>query len=184
LYLKSLTPLQQSRLQVFGLSNKSNFFNSPKPIIIRGMIKWRQSLFIQHFGFLVRRLAKQRTIYPKNEFFYMVHIASPKPQRPRRTVFALKQMYLRKLGVYMGFERLTKFLRTLRALNGAQNSRIRTFGFFESRLCIILLRINFFTSIYLLRKLIENGYVMVNNRPINDPDYLVRPSEIITVQRS
>lgn len=186
MYTKSLLPLPQSKKTyplVVNFRNRSDFFNSPKPTVVRWMIKWRQGLFVQHFGYLVRRLEKQRTIYPKNEFFYMVHIASPKPQRPRRSVFALKQMYLRKLGVYMGFDRLTKFIYTLRALNGARSSRIRTFGFFESRLCIILLRVNFFTSIYLLRKLIENGYIMVNNRPIVNPDYLVRPSEIVTVER-
>lgn len=185
LYLKSsLLLLQIKKINsIVNLRNKADFFNSNKPVIVKWMIKWRQNLLIQHFGYLVRRLEKQRTIYPKNEFFYMVHIASPKPQRPRRSVFALKQMYLRKLGVYMGFDRLTKFVRTLRILSGARSSRIRTFGFFESRLCIILLRVNFFTSIYLLRKLIENGYIMVNNRPIFNPDYLVRPSEIVTVER-
>jgi len=165
-----------------GSSSEKLFYNYKSGAVKR--LLQRQVILFQHFSFLVNKLDKQTVIYPKNEFFYMIHVASPKKQRPRKSVFTLKQMYLRKLGVYMGFDRLTKFIRTLRLLDGAKSSRIRTFGFFESRLCILLLRVNLFTSIYLLRKLIKNGYVFVNNLLITDPDYILRPSEIVTIERN
>jgi ribosomal protein S4 len=179
-YLTTFWTSTFRKLSSLLLSSKSYNY---MPNVFRGLMK-RRAIILQHFNFLLSRLDKQATIYPKNEFFYMVHIASPRKQRPRRSVFTLKQMYLRKLGVYMGFNRLTKFIRVLRSLDGARSSRIRTFSFFESRLCILLIRVNLFTSIYLLRRLIENGYIFVNNLPKYDPDYMLKPSEIVTIERN
>lgn len=169
------------RLSSTTISRKSFYARPVFPIL--HYFRKHRGLVFQQFTHIIKRLEKQKTIYPKNEFFYMVHIASPKPLRPRRTVFALKQMYLRKLGVYMGFERLTKFIRVVRNLSGGKHSRIRVFGFLESRLSIILLRVNFFTSIYMVNKIIENGFIMVNNRPIYNPNYILRPSEVVTIER-
>lgn len=61
--------------------------------------------------------------------------------------------------------------------------RYKTLQFFESRLDIVLYRVNFSLSIKGSSQLILHGHVLVNGTPVTTKSYILKPNDLIEIKR-
>jgi ribosomal protein S4 len=135
-------------------------------------------------------------------FNLRIDVRNPKPKRKRRTVFfkqtrlvyylfhyyrtirlkTLKNHY-RKLsigGSYSNFIRYGSFLknytRTVNSFQAYNSGRIRAFlSKLELRLDSVLIRLGFFNSPLKVKRFINSGFILVNNKVCVNPAYHLKP---------
>lgn len=61
--------------------------------------------------------------------------------------------------------------------------RYKTLQFFESRLDVVLYRVNFSLSIKGSSQLILHGHVLVNGTPVTTKSYILKPNDLIEIKR-
>lgn len=146
------------------------------------IVSFYKNVFVfGRFRYLVRkRLQLQR----RKEFFYCVHIAAPKKKKSKPSLFGLKNIYYKKLSLFFGFfnvDRLFKLYDRVQKLRF--DSERSFFMLLESRLEIFLLRTNIFPSLYFIKRFILNGNVFVNENKISFSSYMLKPSNIIMLNK-
>ena len=129
-------------------------------------------------------LKKKLNLRKQKMFFYSVHIAAPKKKNKKFSLFGLKNIYYKKISLFFGFKKAAQFFKACRNNKGLWGKNI--FGVFltlEASLSNFIFRLNFFPSIYFVKKFIQFGNVFVNNKTINYSSYIVGFNEIVSFNR-
>ena len=160
------------------ITKSKSIFNMP----LFNVIEKRRWLTLNKLKFFIRKKLDKRK---KREFFYAVHISTPKKRVVTKSLFGLKSDYYRKVSLFYGFDKVSKFIRFAKnSTNASSGSVFSYLLFLESRLETIMLRCNFLPSIYFIKKFVRGGKVFVNNRSINYPTYNIRLGEIVSIDKS
>jgi ribosomal protein S4 len=147
----------------------------------RNFKKYRFFLDSNNLTFTLKR---KFNIKRKKVFFYSVHIASPRKKIKKWSNYGLKVMYYKKISMFFGFKKISKFLNFYNmAQSGWSRNEFLSFLILEGRLESLLFRINFFHSIYFVKKFIENGNVYVNNRQVTNSNHVLNLSEIVSINK-
>lgn len=162
---------------------QTNIFNYPSVFVNKVKTLYRAKFFLRanNLQFIIKKrlnLRKQKT------FFYSVHIAAPKKKTKKWSLFALKNIYYKKISTFFGFQKVADFLKVY-SLVGKLLGR-NSFGVFlmlEGRLENFLMRLNLFPSIYFIKKFIQYGNVFVNNKVINYPSYSLSFNEVVSFKK-
>lgn len=143
--------------------------------------KSKAFLRVNNLQFIIK---KKLNLRKQKIFFYSVHIAAPKKKTKKWSLFALKNIYYRKISLFFGFRKVADFFKVYN-LAGilAKNNSFGAFLMLEGRLCNFLMRLNLFPSIYFIKKFIESGNVFVNNKVINYFVYNLNFNEIVSFSK-
>ena len=158
-------------------------FNFPAIITNKKKVFYKSKNFLRvnNLQFVIKKklnLRKQKT------FFYSVHIAAPKKKTKKWSLFALKNIYYKKISLFFGFRKVVDFFKVYNlATNIASNNSFAVFLMLEGRLENFLMRLNLFPSIYFIKKFIQYGNVFVNNKIINYSSYNLNFNEIVSFSR-
>ena len=113
-------------------------------------------------------IKKKLNLRREKTFFYSVHIAAPRKKTKKWSLFALKNIYYKKISLFFGFKKIASFLKLYEQVKASwgKNESI-LFLFLECRLENFLFRLNFFPSIYFIKRFILSNNIFVNNKKIN-----------------
>jgi ribosomal protein S4 len=143
--------------------------------------KARCFLRVNNLQFVIKKklnLRKQKT------FFYSVHIAAPKKKTKKWSLFALKNIYYKKISLFFGFRKVVDFFKVYNLVaNVAGSNSFAVFLMLEGRLENFLMRLNLFPSIYFIKKFIQYGNVFVNNKVINYSSYNLNFNEVVSFNK-
>lgn len=162
--------------------NKLSLLKLYKRDLVGKIILKRKSLTILKF---LRKVYKIKKSYSNNinrkntNFFRILNI--PRPQYNRRKTKYGKYFFLRQqFRIFYGFLRI----RTLQLIIKKSFKKMNSINYFlylmESRLDVILYRLNFVSSVRMARQLIVHGNVLINNRIIRNPNYNFKKKDILT----
>jgi ribosomal protein S4 len=130
--------------------------------------------------FLKRKLKLKR----QRRFFYSVHIAAPRKKNKKKSLFALKHIYYRKISYFFGFKKVSSFFKSYDAARRLWGrNQFAVFLMLEARLDNFLFRLNFLPSIYFTKRFIKNGNVFVNNQKITFDSYLLSFNQIVSLNK-
>lgn len=129
-------------------------------------------------------IKKKLNLRREKTFFYSVHIAAPRKKTKKWSLFALKNIYYKKISLFFGFKKIAGFLKLYEQVKASwgKNESV-LFLFLECRLENFLFRLNFFPSIYFIKRFILSNNVFVNNKSINYSSYLLNYNEIVSVNK-
>lgn len=150
----------------------------------------KKQVWFNYFNFLrvnnVRFLIKKKlNLRRQKSFFYSVHIASPRKKLKKWSLYGLKNIYHKKISIFYGFKKTNDFLKMYYSAlkTWGKNEQVLYLAL-EARLENVLLRLNYFPSIYFIKRFILSGNVYVNNHQITYPTYYLNPGEIISVNKN
>jgi len=174
---------------VYRVCTYLNIYNQAKslqfPIVDanKRLTLYRSKVFLRtnNLQFIIKKklnLRKQRV------FFYSVHIAAPKKKTKKWSLFALKNIYYKKVSLFFGFRKVVDFFKVYSSARKLSKANVfAVFLMLEGRLDNFLMRLNLFPSVYFIKKFIEHGNVFVNNKIINYPAYNLNFNEIVSFNR-
>ena len=181
--------LYKNLKKVYLLQNFSNVRVQPVPFrfpIIsanKRLVFYKASFFLRvnNLQFIIK---KKLNLRKQKVFFYSVHIASPKKKTKKWSLFALKNIYYKKVSLFFGFRKVANFFKIydLAGRLGNANS-FAVFLMLEGRLENFLMRLNLFPSMYFIKKFIEHGNVFVNNKVVNYPSYNLNFNEVVSFNK-
>lgn len=152
-------------------------------------LKDKRQVYFNYINFLrvnnLRFMIKKKLNLRRQKFFfYSVHIASPRKKLKKWSLYGLKNIYNKKISVFYGFRKSSDFLKAyFSALKSWGRNESSLFLALEGRLENVLFRLNYFPSVYFIKRFILSGNVFVNNRQIVFPSYYLRPGEIISINK-
>lgn len=158
-------------------------FNYPNVFFSKTKAFYKAKFFLRanNLQFVIKKklnLRKQKT------FFYSVHIAAPKKKSKKWSLFALKNIYYKKVSTFFGFQKVADFLKIYNLIGKlAGRNSFGVFLMLEGRLENFLMRLNLFPSIYFVKKFIQHGNVLVNNKVVNYPSYNLNFNEIVSFNK-
>jgi ribosomal protein S4 len=162
--------------------NKLSLLKLYKRDLVGKIILKRKSLIILKFLRKVYKIKKKYTnnIKKKNTNFFRI-LNIPRPQYNRRKTKYGKYFFLRQqFRIFYGFLRI----RTLQLIIKKSFKKMNSINYFlylmESRLDVILFRLNFVSSVRMARQLIVHGNIVINNRIIRNPNYNFKKKDILT----
>ncbi len=166
-----------------GVHLNSKFFKFPVISVNKSLVFYKANFFLRKNN-LQFTIKKKLNLRRQKVFFYSVHIAAPKKKTKKWSLFALKNIYYKKVSLFFGFRKVADFLKVydLASRIGKANS-FAVFLMLEGRLENFLMRLNLFPSIYFIKKFIEYGNVFVNNRTINYTSYNLNFNEIVSFSK-
>lgn len=173
----------------YCLSSCSNIYTQTKllyfPIISvnRGLVFYKSKNFLRvnNLQFVIK---KKLNLRKQKFFFYSVHIAAPKKKTKKWSLFALKNIYYKKVSLFFGFRKVVDFFKVYNLAGAlAKGNSFAVFLMLEGRLENFLMRLNLFPSIYFIKKFIEYGNVFVNNKIINYTSYHLNFNEIVSFNK-
>lgn len=147
----------------------------------RVLLKTTKFLRLNNLKFTIKKklnLKRQKT------FFYSIHIAAPRKKNKKWSLFGLKNIYYKKVSLFFGFKRVSSFLKLYNLSLGVWGrNESEFFLLLEGRLETFLMRLNFFPSIYFLKRFISFGNVFVNNVKVCYPSYFLSYNEIVSINK-
>jgi ribosomal protein S4 len=173
----------------YCLSSSSNIYTQTKllyfPIISvnRGLVFYKSKNFLRvnNLQFVIK---KKLNLRKQKIFFYSVHIAAPKKKTKKWSLFALKNIYYKKVSLFFGFRKVVDFFKVYNLAGAlAKGNSFAVFLMLEGRLENFLMRLNLFPSIYFIKKFIEYGNVFVNSKIINYTSYHLNFNEIVSFNK-
>jgi Ribosomal protein S4 and related proteins len=102
--------------------------------------------------------------------------------KKRMTIYKRQLMAKQRLRKYYGNLKESQFYSLYKKASfykGAPSSNL--FILLERRLDVILFRAGFVPSIYSSRQLISHGHILVNNKKVTIPSYMVQNNDVISV---
>lgn len=127
---------------------------------------------------------KKLNLRRQKAFFYSVHVAAPRKKKKKWSLFALKNIYYKKVSLFFGFKKVSTFFKLYNQVVSVWGkNQFQLFLMLEGRLENILLRLNFFSSIYFIKRFIESGNVFVNNKTITYSSYFLNYNEIVSIEK-
>jgi ribosomal protein S4 len=167
-------------LNIYLCSKTSNFpvINVNRKLVFR---KSKNFLRVNNLQFVIK---KKLNLRKQKVFFYSVHIAAPKKKTKKWSLFALKNIYYKKISLFFGFRKVVDFFKVYNsAVNLSRGNSFAVFLMLEGRLENFLMRLNLFPSIYFIKKFIQYGNVFVNNKVINYASYNLNFNEIVSFNK-
>lgn len=197
-FKKKLIALLKINIQLIGNFIKKDhksksvsiFSNSFKPLIFPQLDSKKAYVMRRTLGFLKKnnlkfRVKKRLNLRRQKVFFYSIHVAAPRKKTKKWSLFGLKNIYYKKISLFFGFKKRKSFFKLYEQISGIWGrNEFQLFLSLEGRLENILLRLNFFPSIYFIKRFISSGNVFVNNKVINYPSYFLSYNEIISIEKS
>ena len=156
---------------------KLHFFSMSKKIVF---LK-RKGLQLNKFRYVLKRRLKLKK---EKLFFYAVHVAAPKKKMKKKSLYALKYVYYKKVSLFYGFKKISVFLNAIN--RSFQKPKVNVFDnllFLVARIESILSAVNFFPSVYFIKRFIKSGNVFVDNNKINYSMYNLKLSEILSINK-
>lgn len=160
-----------------------NFFpaalSSQKTQVYRNFVKF---LRVNNLRYSIR---KKLNLKKEKSFFYSVHIAAPRKKLKRWSLYGLKSIYYKKVALFFGFKKVADFFKLYNSVLGiwGKNESF-LFSVLEGRLDNVLFRLNYFPSIYFIKRFILSGNLFINNKVVNYPCYFLNPGEIVSINKN
>lgn len=166
-----------------NIYKQSKSFQLPNIAINKRLAFYNSKIFLRtnNLQFVIK---KRLNLRKQKVFFYSVHIAAPKKKTKKWSLFALKNIYYKKVSLFFGFRKVVDFFKIYNLAR--KLSKANTFAVFlmlEGRLDNFLMRLNLFPSVYFIKKFIEHGNVFINNRVINYAAYNLNFNEVVSFNR-
>jgi ribosomal protein S4 len=162
--------------------NKLSLLKLYKRDLLGRIILKRKLLTILKFLKKVYKIKKRynNSANKKNTNFFRI-LNIPRPVYTRRKTKFGKYFFLRQqFRIFYGFLRI----RTLQLIIKKSFKKMNSINYFlylmESRLDVILYRLNFVSSVRMARQLIVHGNVVINKRTIRNPNYNMKKKDILT----
>ena len=173
-----------SRICVYPSIYKQNkLFQFPTFNVNKRLTFYRSRVFLRtnNLQFVIK---KKLNLRKQKVFFYSVHIAAPKKKAKKWSLFALKNIYYKKVSLFFGFRKVVDFFKIYSLARKLSKANVfAVFLMLEGRLDNFLMRLNLFPSIYFIKKFIEHGNVFVNNTVINYSSYNLNFNELVSFNR-
>lgn len=173
-----------SRICVYPSIYKQNkLFQFPILNVNKRLTFYRSRVFLRtnNLQFVIK---KKLNLRKQKVFFYSVHIAAPKKKAKKWSLFALKNIYYKKVSLFFGFRKVVDFFKIYSLARKLSKANVfAVFLMLEGRLDNFLMRLNLFPSIYFIKKFIEHGNVFVNNTVINYSSYNLNFNELVSFNR-
>jgi ribosomal protein S4 len=165
-------------------TRKLNLLRVYKRDLIGNIILKRKNLNIIKFLKKIYNLRKKDKGLRKknNNFFRILNI--PKPVYKRRKTKYGKYFILRQqFRIFYGFLKVRTLQRIIK--RGFKKKQALNYFIYlmESRLDVLLYRLNFVVSVRNARQLIRQGVLSINKRIVRNPNYNLRVKEILTFHR-
>lgn len=185
LNLKSLFKKRviHSRSKVSLCVEKFNLFLFPYLFDKKSNVMWRTINFLRknNLQFIVK---KKLNLRKEKVFFYSVHVAAPRKKKKKWSLFGLKNIYYKKVSAFFGYKKVSAFFKLYnQVISVLGKNQFQLFLSLEGRLENLLLRLNFFPSIYFIKRFITSGNVFVNNKVITYSSYFLNYNEIISIEK-
>lgn len=166
-----------------GIYKQSRTFRFPTIVINKRLTFYASKIFLRanNLQFVIK---KKLNLRKQKVFFYSVHIAAPKKKTKKWSLFALKNIYYKKVSLFFGFRKVANFFKIYRlACKLSKDNAFAVFLMLEGRLDNFLMRLNLFPSVYFIKKFIEHGNVFVNNKIINYTSYNLNFNELVSFNK-
>lgn len=161
----------------YALSNFPRLFINKKFVYLKS----RNFLRLNNLQFTLKKklnLRRQKT------FFYSVHIAAPRKKNKKWSLFGSKNIYYKKVSLFFGFKKTSQFLKLYKSVVSVWGRNESDFFLaLEGRLETFLLRLNFFPSIYFIKRFILSGNVFVDNKIISYPSHFLKYNQIVSINK-
>jgi ribosomal protein S4 len=160
---------------------KLNLLRVYKRDLIGNIILKRKNLNIIKFLQTIYNIKKKdKGLRLKNNNFFRI-LNIPKPIYKRRKTKYGKYFILRQqFRIFYGFLKV----RTLQRIIKRGFKKRQALNYFiylmESRLDVLLYRLNFVSSVRMARQLIVHGVIIINKRIVRNPNYNLRTKEVLT----
>jgi len=186
--------LKQNKTLIFnkkvGTSIHENILYTQKMLPIKITNKLKQNniklkkisstwnlLYLYNYSFYLKK-NKQYLLQ-----FNDTHTNLNKKNKTTYGILLLNRQRLRKFYGNIKLKQFKKILKKSKKLN--PNSKLNSFVYLlETRLDIILYRLNITTSIFHARQLILHNHILVNKNIINFPNYNIQFNDIITIKHT
>lgn len=166
-----------------NIYNQVRLFQFPNIFVNKKLIFYKSRVFLRpnNLQFIIK---KKLNLRKQKVFFYSVHIAAPKKKIKKWSLFALKNIYYKKVSLFFGFRKVADFFKVYSLARKLSKANLfAVFLMLEGRLDNFLMRLNLFPSIYFIKKFIEYGNVLVNNKVINYSAYNLNFNEIVSFNK-
>ncbi len=167
----------------FNIYKQSKLFQLPAIATNKRSVFYNSRIFLRtnNLQFVIK---KKLNLRKQKVFFYSVHIAAPKKKTKKWSLFALKNIYYKKVSLFFGFRKVADFFKIYNlARKLSKANAFAVFLMLEGRLDNFLMRLNLFPSVYFIKKFIEHGNVFVNNKTINYAAYNLSFNEVVSFNR-
>jgi|LNAP01.1.fsa_nt_gb ribosomal protein S4 len=172
-----------STYKTLVFSKKYVLSNFPKLFINKKFVYLKSKNFLR-LNNLQFTLKKKLNLRKQKTFFYSVHIAAPRKKNKKWSLFGSKNIYYKKVSLFFGFKKASQFLKLYRAVVSVWGRNESDFFLtLEGRLETFLLRLNFFPSIYFIKRFILSGNVFVDNKIISYPSHFLKYNQIVSVNK-
>jgi len=166
-----------------NIYKQAKSFQLPTVAINKRLAFYNSKIFLRtnNLQFVIK---KKLNLRKQKVFFYSVHIAAPKKKTKKWSLFALKNIYYKKVSLFFGFRKVADFFKIYNLARKLSKANLfAVFLILEGRLDNFLMRLNLFPSVYFIKKFIERGNVFVNNKTINYAAYNLNFNEIVSFNR-
>jgi ribosomal protein S4 len=166
-----------------NIYNQFKLFQFPITFVNKKLTFYKSRVFLRsnNLQFIIK---KKLNLRKQKVFFYSVHIAAPKKKTKKWSLFALKNIYYKKVSLFFGFRKVVDFFKVYSLARKLSKANLfAVFLMLEGRLDNFLMRLNLFPSIYFIKKFIEYGNVFVNNKVINYSAYNLNFNEIVSFNK-
>lgn len=166
-----------------NIYNRVKLFQFPTIFINKRLTFYKSKVFLRtnNLQFVIK---KKLNLRKQKVFFYSVHVAAPKKKTKKWSLFALKNIYYKKISLFFGFRKVADFFKIYSSARRLSKANLfAVFLMLEGRLDNFLMRLNLFPSIYFIKKFIEHGNVFVNNKVINYSAYNLNFNEIVSFNK-
>lgn len=183
-YLKPTFNINLIRIALFlaGESSSRNFlFNSVK--VEGGFNTWHLSNIYQKKSVIDK--SKETTL---NKWLHFdptfIRLQKFKPFYKYMPHWWRFRMLERKMTFFYSFSNVKKFRQMQYATFYTNKLRLDSILRCEGLLCIVLFRLNLFTSMYFINNFIKSGNVLVNGKPVYSKHYIVKLSDDISIKKN
>ena len=163
-----------------NIYKQSKLFQLPTIATNKRLAFYNSKVFLRtnNLQFVIK---KKLNLRKQKVFFYSVHIAAPKKKTKKWSLFALKNIYYKKVSLFFGFRKVIDFFKIYNLARKLSKANVfAVFLMLEGRLDNFLMRLNLFPSVYFIKKFIEHGNVFVNNKTINYAAYNLSFNEVVS----
>lgn len=169
--------------KAFIVTKKYSSNTFPKLFLNKRLVYLKSKKFLR-LNNLQFTLKKRLNLRKQKTFFYSVHIAAPRKKNKKWSLFGSKNIYYKKVSLFFGFKKTSQFLKLYKlAISVWGKNESDFFLALEGRLETFLLRLNFFPSIYFIKRFILSHNVFVNNRTVSYPSHFLGLNQIVSVNK-
>lgn len=146
------------------------------------LIKKRRISILREFLIKLMKIKLKKNIINKN--FYKIGIVEKPLYLKKRTKWCKYFFQRQQFRIFYGFLKICVFKKIIKRSLKCKNAVNYFVYLMESRLDVILYRLNVTKSIRMSRQFIVHGNILVNNKIIRNPSYNLKKNDILSFKKN